>query len=60
MILNFYRYLEVTGTEALPDEIFDRIEKQGIDLIQELTTNDKNQYSLLWKVLLEITKVKHF
>jgi hypothetical protein len=50
----------VTGTEALPDEIFDRIEKQGIDLIQELTTNDKNQYSLLWKVLLEITKVKHF
>jgi hypothetical protein len=46
--------------EQLPNPIADTIEEQRTDLITELMTKDDNQYPLLWKILLEITKVIEF
>ncbi|CAF4175904.1 unnamed protein product [Rotaria sp. Silwood2] len=63
IILNVDRYLEVTATEVLPNQIFDNIEEQRNELIEELiknnnNNNNNNQYFLLWKTLLKITKGK--
>ncbi|CAF3551851.1 unnamed protein product [Rotaria sordida] len=52
------RYFEVTTTEVLPSQIFDNIEEQRNELIKELIRQNNNQYFLLWKILLKITKGK--
>ncbi|CAF4445404.1 unnamed protein product [Rotaria socialis] len=52
-----FRYFEVTAIEAFPNRIFDNIEQERNDLIQELIrNNDTNEYFLFWKLVLKITK----
>ncbi|CAF3398807.1 unnamed protein product [Rotaria sp. Silwood1] len=58
------RYIEVTATAVLPNQILDNIDEQRHELIKELINNNNNnsQYPLLWKILLKITKflIPHF
>ncbi|CAF1644920.1 unnamed protein product [Rotaria magnacalcarata] len=52
-----FRYFEVTAIEAFPNRIFDNIEQERNELIQELIrNNDTNEYFLFWKLVLKITK----